>query len=277
MGKRKIPDLIKMKEQHQLIAVLTAYDAGTAQILSTAGIDVILVGDSLGMVALGYETTLPVTMEEMAVFTKAVVRGTTKAGDTCAGHMCPLVIADMPFLSYQGDKRDAVKNAGVFIKSCGADGVKMEGGAEIAETVALLTQSGIPVFGHIGLCPQQCLCEGGYKVHGLDHTAQEKLGNDARALQEAGACALVLEYMPDTVAQAITNMISIPTIGCGAGAYCDGQVLVFNDVIGMTQHKPKFVKQYQHIAPLIESAARDYIREVKAQTFPSKEFVYPFN
>jgi len=250
------------KKKGEKITVLTAYDYLTAQILDRAGIDIILVGDSLGMVVLGYETTLPVTMEEMLHHTKAVVRGAKRA----------FVVADMPFLSYQVSIEEAIRNAGRFLKEAGAHGVKLEGGEEVADLTGKLTSLGIPVMGHLGLTPQAIHQLGGYKLQAKESDVARKLISDARLLAEAGAFSLVLECIPAQVAAEVTATVNIPTIGIGAGAACDGQVLVINDMLGMFERfTPRFVKRYAHIADLMREAVERYIKEVREGTFPDKE------
>lgn len=254
--------LIEMKEKKEKIAMLTAYDYLTAGLLDEAGVDVLLVGDSLGMVTLGYENTLPVTMEEMLHHTKAVVRGTKRA----------LVIGDMPFMSYQVSDEQAVENAGRFLKEGGAQAIKIEGGAEIAEKIGKIVKAGIPVMGHVGLTPQLIHQYGGYGVRAKEKDDAEKLKKDAKAVAEAGAFAIVLEKIPAKLAGEVTSQLSIPTIGCGAGLSCDGQVLVTHDLLGMfTKFVPKFVKQYANLADEIKKAVNDYNKDVKDGTFPGKE------
>ncbi len=257
-------DFLKKKKKGEKITVLTAYDYLTARIIDSAGIDAILVGDSLGMVALGYKSTIPVTMDEMIHHTKAVVRGTENA----------MVIFDMPFLSYQTGVRDAILNAGRALKETGCSAVKLEGGMEQAETIRALVDSGIPVMGHIGLQPQSVNVYGGYKLRGTGKE-REKILKDAKAVEEAGAFAVVLEKIPAELAKEITEMLSIPTIGIGAGKYCDGQVLVFHDLVGMFEEfKPKFVKRYAEVGKTMRKAVREFIKEVKEGKFPDEEHSY---
>jgi len=242
--------------------MITAYDYPTAAIVDSAGVDIILVGDSLGMVVLGYETTLPVTMEEMLHHTKAVARATHRA----------MVVGDMPFMSYQGDPNEALKNAARFLKEAGAQAVKIEGGAEFADVVAKMSKTGIPVMGHLGLTPQSVHQLGGYKVQGRTSVAAEKILKDAQALEAAGAFALVLECIPAALAEEITAALAIPTIGIGGGAHCDGQVLVLHDMLGMFERfTPKFVKKYANIGEQMGKAVAQYVREVKEGKFPSAE------
>ncbi|MET3289475.1 UNVERIFIED_CONTAM: 3-methyl-2-oxobutanoate hydroxymethyltransferase [Brevibacillus sp. OAP136] len=258
-------ELKKRKQQKQPVAVLTAYDYPTAKIVDAAGVDVILVGDSLGMVVLGYESTVPVTMEDMLHHAKAVTRAAKRA----------LVVVDMPFLSYHGSLDDAVKNAGRLMQEGLAKAVKLEGGAELAPLVQRLTQAGIPVMGHIGLTPQSVHQLGGYKVQGKDREQAQKLLTDAQALADAGAFAIVLECVPQEVAQMVTDRIEIPTIGIGAGAGCDGQVLVLHDILQFASSlSPKFVKQYASIGSMIEQAVAQYVNEVRTKAFPADEHVF---
>jgi 3-methyl-2-oxobutanoate hydroxymethyltransferase len=257
-----IPKLRAMKESGERIAMLTAYDWPTALLLDRAGIDVLLVGDSVGNNILGYESTIPVTMEEMIHHTKAVRRGVKRA----------LLIGDMPFLSYQVSAEQALANAGRFLKEGGADAVKLEGGAEMADIINLLVRRGIPVMGHIGLTPQRAAQLGGLKVQGRDEETAQKLLNDAKILEEAGVFSLVLEAVPWALAKLITERVKIPTIGIGAGPYCDGQVLVVTDMIGLSVGiSPKFSKRYTNVAAEIERAAKEFISEVKSRKFPTIE------
>src|SRR5665647_166256 len=244
------------------ISMLTAYDYSTANLVDEAGIDIILVGDSLGMVVLGYENTLAVTMEDMIHHTKAVVRGTKNA----------MVVGDMPFMSYHVSITEAVRNAGRFIQEGGAQAVKLEGGEERIATVKAILEAQIPVMGHIGLTPQSVNQFGGFKVQGKDLETAHKLIRDAKALDEAGVFAIVLECVPTQLAKRITEEVSVPTIGIGAGQYCDGQVLVINDMLGMFKgHIPKFVKKFANLEPIIIAALRDYKKEVEEGTFPGEE------
>jgi 3-methyl-2-oxobutanoate hydroxymethyltransferase len=257
-----IPKLRAMKESGERIAMLTAYDWPTALLLDRAGIDVLLVGDSVGNNILGYESTIPVTMEEMIHHTKAVRRGVKRA----------LLIGDMPFLSYQVSAEQALANAGRFLKEGGADAVKLEGGAEMSDIINLLVRRGIPVMGHIGLTPQRAAQLGGLKVQGRDEETAQKLLNNAKILEEAGVFSLVLEAVPWALAKLITERVKIPTIGIGAGPYCDGQVLVVTDMIGLSVGiSPKFSKRYTNVAAEIERAAKEFISEVKSGKFPTIE------
>lgn len=249
----------------QKFACLTACDYITARLIDECGLPLILVGDSLGMVVLGYETTLPVSMAEMLHHTAAVARGAK----------CSLVVADMPFLSYHVSVPEAVANAGRFIKSSDAGAVKIEGGAFRAEIVKTLSQNGIPVMGHIGLTPQSLRTLGGYKVAGRRTAEIKQLINDARALEKAGAFAIVLECMPPETAKKVTAAVNIPTIGIGAGPYCDGQILVTHDMLGFSSGvSPKFVKQYADLAARIKGAVQSFKTEVESRKFPAKEHCY---
>jgi 3-methyl-2-oxobutanoate hydroxymethyltransferase len=255
----------EMKQKGEKIAMLTAYDYPTAKIIDEAGIPLILVGDSLGMVVLGYESTIPVTMEEMLHHTKAVVRGTKQA----------MVVGDMPFMSYHVSADDALYNAGRFIQEGGAQAVKLEGGVSVMEKVTRLVGCGIPVMGHIGLTPQSINQLGGFKVQGKTPEAAQRLLEDAIALEEAGAFAIVLETIPAQLARIITARVSIPTIGIGAGIYCDGQVQVISDILGSyTDFVPKHAKQYAKLADIISKAVNQYQTEVKAGNFPTDKQSY---
>ena len=263
IGKKlTVRDIIDLKIAGEKIVVLTAYDASFARFLDQNGVEIVLIGDSLGMVALGYESTVPVTMEEMLHHSRAVKHGVERA----------LLVGDMPFLSYQVDKREAIANAGRFLKEAGCDAVKVEGGLEICETVSAMVRAGIPVMGHIGLTPQTAGALGGYKVQGRDAESAQRLLAEAKGLAEAGAFAVVLECIPDKLAAAITASIAIPTIGIGAGSQCDGQVLVSHDLVGMFEKfVPSFVKQYAKLAPQIAGAITAFRDEVKAGAYPDAE------
>jgi len=251
-----------MKARGERVAMLTAYDTPTARLLDAAGVDVILVGDSLAMVALGYETTLPVTLEEMLHHTRAVARGAARA----------LVVGDLPFLSYQVSREEALRSAGRMLKEGNAQAVKLEGGLEVAGTVAALLEAGIPVMGHIGLTPQAVHRMGGYKVQGRTAEAAARLLKDAVALERAGAFSLVLEGLPWQVAGAVTEAVGIPTIGIGAGPRCDGQVLVTNDLLGLfDEFTPKFVKRYANLRETLLQAFGQFREEVRAGAFPGPE------
>jgi 3-methyl-2-oxobutanoate hydroxymethyltransferase len=257
--------LQEMKRKGEKIAMLTGYDFGMARLLNEAGIDVILLGDTVGMVKLGYDSTLPVTMEDMLSHCKAVRRANTKA----------LLVADMPFMSYEVTPAEAVANAGKLLKWGGAHAVKIEGGSEIVETVRAIVNAKVPVMGHLGLTPQAINQLGGYKVQGRNSAAADKLIASAKALEEAGVFALVLECIPDDLAREITSQLAIPTIGIGAGPHCDGQVLVSDDMLGLySEFKPKFVKRYLDLRPQIVDAIRRYMHEVKEGKFPTDEQTY---
>ena len=255
----------EMKQKGEKLAMLTAYDYSTAKIVDEAGIPLILVGDSLGMVVLGYESTIPVTMEEMLHHTKAVVRGAKRA----------MVIGDMPFMSYHISADDALRNAARFIQEGGAQAIKLEGGVTVMEKVTRIVGCGIPVMGHIGLTPQSIHQFGGFTVQGKTPEAAAKVLEDALALEEAGAFAIVLETIPAQLAQIITEKVGIPTIGIGAGIHCDGQVQVINDILGSyTEFVPKHAKQYAKLADIISKAVAQYHNEVKAGTFPTEKQSY---
>jgi 3-methyl-2-oxobutanoate hydroxymethyltransferase len=255
----RVPDLKEKKARGEKIAALTAYDATTARLLDRAGVDVILVGDSLGMVVLGYENTLPVTIEDMLHHTRAVVRGTARA----------LVVADMPFLTYQVSVAEAVRNAGRLLQEGGAAAVKLEGGRPVLDVVRRLVDVGIPVMGHLGLQPQSVRRVGRYVKQATRPEEADALVADAIALRDAGAFALVLESIPDEVARAATASVDIPTIGIGAGPECDGQILVSSDMLGLfDRFVPSFVKQYAKLADTIEAATRAYVDDVHAGRYP---------
>ena len=250
-----------MKADGNRITVLTSYDYPLTRIMDGCGVDIILVGDSVGVVVAGHETTLPVTMEEMIYHTRAVVRAQPRA----------LVVADLPFLSYQVSLDEARRNAGRLIKEGGAEAVKLERGFHVIETIRAITAMDIPVMGHIGLTPQSVLRMGGYKVQGREEAQAERLVTDAHAVAEAGAFALVLEGIPRDLARRITAELSIPTIGIGAGPHCDGQVLVIHDILGLCEkYAPKFVKKYVDLQPIIADAVSRYLEEVRSGEFPSK-------
>src|SRR5881296_1240394 len=260
-----VPELRAARERGRRIVMLTAYDYPTARILDAAGIDILLVGDSLGNTVLGYESTLPVTMEEMLHHTRAVARGVRRA----------LVVGDMPYLSFQTGRRDAIRNAGRFLKEGGAAAVKIEGGRRRAALVRALLDAEIPVMGHIGLTPQSVHLMGGYRVQGKKIDQARALVDDAVALEDAGVFALVLEGMPETTGRAITEAISIPTLGIGAGRYCDGQVLVFHDLVGLGEGTPpKFARRYARIGDAIATAVGRFIADVRDGSFPSEAEIY---
>ncbi len=264
MDRKKITiaDLQQKKETGQKITMITAYDYPTASLADQAGIDTILVGDSLGMVMLGYESTVPVTMDDMIHHSKAVVRG-TKYG---------FVLGDMPFMSYQVSVAKAIENAGRFIKEAGCDCVKLEGGTEVTPVVKAIVDAGIPVCAHIGLTPQTATKLGGFKVQGKDAESAKELVQSAKDLEEAGAFLIVMECIPDLLAEKITQELNIPTIGIGAGKDCDGQVLVYHDVVGLFERfTPKFVKQYINLSPKIKEALIQYREDVEKGVFPGPE------
>jgi 3-methyl-2-oxobutanoate hydroxymethyltransferase len=249
-----------MKEKGERIAMLTAYDYSTAKIVDQVGIPLILVGDSLGMVVLGYENPIPVTMDVMIHHTRAVVRGTEKA----------MIVGDMPFMTYTISVEDALRNAARFIQEAGCQSVKLEGGVTVAATVKRIVQCGIPVMGHIGLTPQSVNQLGGWRVQGKTPEAAAQLLKDALALEEAGAFAVVLEQVPTPLATLISRRLTIPTIGIGAGNGCDGQVLVIHDVFGLSDRVPKLAKKYASIAEIMKQAVTQYFNEVKHGEFPTE-------
>ncbi len=255
----------EMKQKGKKIPMLTAYDYATAKLIDGVGVPLILVGDSLGMVVLGYESTIPVTMDEMLHHTKAVVRGTEQA----------LIIGDMPFMTYHASVSEALHNAARFIQEGGAQAVKLEGGETMAETVRRIVECGIPVMGHIGLTPQSVHQLGGFKVQGKTQETAIRLVKDACALEEAGVFAIVLEAVPTPLAKIITTKVGVPTIGIGAGPFCDGQVQVVSDLLGLfTDFVPKHAKQYARLSDVIKQAVGDYMNEVQAGTFPTEKQSY---
>jgi 3-methyl-2-oxobutanoate hydroxymethyltransferase len=259
--KKTIADFLAMKSADEKITVLTAYDASMASLIAGCGVDMLMVGDSLGMVVLGYDSTVPVTMAEMIHHAAAVRRGAPGA----------FVIGDMPFGSYQSSPRDAIINGGRFLKEARCDAVKLEGGLEICPTVEAMVSAGISVMGHIGLTPQTAMQLGGYKVQGRDLESARQLIEAAKGLQQAGAFGLVLECIPDKLAAIITESLFIPTIGIGAGVHCDGQVLVTNDLLGMFEKFiPSFVKTYTSLSPLIKENVARYAEEVRTGLFPDE-------
>ena len=260
-----VTDIREMKKRGEKVAMLTAYDYATAKMVDEAGMPLILVGDSLGMVMLGYESTIPVTMDEMIHHTRAVVRG--------ARHS--LVIGDMPFMTYHLSVEDALRNAARFIQEGGAQAVKLEGGETVADTVSHMVACGIPVQGHIGLTPQSVHQLGGFKVIGKTPEVAIRLLNDAIALERAGVFSMVLECVPEPLSKLITERVSVPTIGIGAGKYCDGQVQVISDILGLyTDFVPKHAKQYVKLNDTMVKAIREYIDEVKAGDFPTAQQSY---
>ena len=257
--------LLEMKQKGEKITMLTCYDFLMATLLEEAGIDVVLVGDSLANVVLGYESTIPVTMEEMLHHCKAVTRGMKNT----------LVVGDMPFMSYQTSSEEALRNAGRFLKESNVSAVKLEGGEEVLGTIKKIVDAGIPVMGHLGLTPQSVNVFGGYGLRGSTKEESEKIISDARKIEQAGVFAIVLEKIPSVLAKEITESISVPTIGIGAGPDCDGQVLVSHDMLGLFErYKPKFVKRYADIAQIMKKSFGDYIKEVKNKEFPAQEHSY---
>ena len=265
MGNVTIQDLLKKKAEKKKITMLTAYDYPFAMMVDEAGIDAIIVGDSVGMVVQGYDNTLPVTMDEMIYHTKIVSRAVKNA----------MVIGDLPFMSYQTGIREALKNAGRFLKEAGAAAIKIEGGIEVAEHIRAMTRSDIPVMAHIGLTPQSIHRMGGYRVQGRTAASAKRLREEAHVAEEAGAFSLLLEAIPVALAKRITKELSIPTIGIGAGPHCDGQVLVLHDVVGLFERfLPKFAKRYTNLREEAVSAIRLYKEEVEKGIFPSKDHSY---
>ncbi|ABO50313.1 ketopantoate hydroxymethyltransferase [Desulforamulus reducens MI-1] len=261
-------DFRRMKQEGKSIAMLTAYDYSMATLVDASGIDAILVGDSLGNVVLGYDSTVPVNMDDMIHHLRAVTRGVKRA----------MVVGDMPFLSYHISREESVRNAGRLMQEGLAHAVKLEGGCEVADTVKAITDAGIPVMGHLGLTPQSVHQLGGFKVQGKDSEAAKRLLEDAKRLEQAGVFAIVLECIPQQLAKVITESISVPTIGIGAGVDCDGQVLVINDLLGMfSNFTPKFVKQYAKLKEQIVEACTSYVEEVKTKAFPGPEHVFNMN
>jgi len=263
MGEKKIGVLClkKLKKRGQKIAALTAYDYTTARILDAAGVDILLVGDSAANVVLGYDSTLPVSMTEMLVLTAAVARGAKHA----------MVVADMPFMSFQLSPEQALENAGRFVKEARAEGVKLEGGARSLAAVERIVDAGIPVMGHLGLTPQSHLQMGGYRIQGREADAAKRLREDALALEAAGVFSLVLEGVPWTLAQSISESLAIPTIGIGAGKHCDGQILVLHDMLGLSGAEYKFVKRYEDLESKLREAVGAYCRDVREGLFPAQE------
>ena len=264
-AKLAIPELLEMKERGTRIAMVTAYDAAGARLAEAAGMDVVLVGDSAAMVVLGHESTVPVTMDEMLFMTRSVARAVRR----------PLVVGDMPFGSYQVSDEDAVRNAIRFVKEGGADVVKLEGAGRMLPRVRAIVESGIPVMGHIGLTPQSVTALGGYKAQGRTAAKARRLLADALALQEAGCFSIVLEAVPTPVAARITAELTIPTIGIGAGADCDGQVLVYHDLLGLTEgHVARFVKRYADLTTVIREALEAFVADVRSGAYPEERHTY---
>jgi 3-methyl-2-oxobutanoate hydroxymethyltransferase len=264
-ARRTAPGIVQMKKRGERIAVVTAYDYPTARLADEAGAEILLVGDSLGMVVLGYESTLPVTVADMLHHTQAVVRARPQA----------LVVTDLPFMSYQTGPRDALKNAGRLVQKGGADAVKLEGGARSAEAVRGIVQAGIPVMGHVGLTPQSVLAMGGYKVQGKDEEAAARLLRDAKLLEACGAFAVVLEGVPDSLAREITAALSVPTIGIGAGPFVDGQVLVWHDLMGLGFGRPaRFVRRYAQLGEAAQEGLARFVADIKGGKFPGPDESY---
>jgi len=260
-----VPHILKMKQRGERITCLTAYDYSFARILDEAGVEILLVGDSLGCVIQGGANTLAVTMDEMIYHSRLVARGRKRA----------LVIGDMPFMSYQVGKDEALRNAGRFFKEAGAEAIKLEGGVAVQESIRAIVDAGMPVMGHIGLTPQSVHQFGGYKVQGREKERREAVLRDAMAVQQAGAFAVVLEGMPQDLAGEITERLTIPTIGIGAGLQCDGQVLVIHDMLGLfDDFVPKFVKRYADIKQTMLGAVKEFVGEVKERKFPAEEHSY---
>lgn len=261
---KSVQDIIKMKKEREKISVITSYDFTFASLCDKSGIDILLVGDSAGMVMLGYENTIPVTMDQMCMFTESVSRARKNA----------LLVADLPFMSYQTNIEDAIKNSGRLIKA-GADAVKLEGGAVMSETIQAIVNVGIPVMGHIGLQPQTTMLFEGYKVQGKTKDSALKLIEDAKKLEESGVFGITLEMISNQVAQIISKTVSVPTIGIGSGTWCDGQVLVLQDLLGMFEKiKPKFAKRYLNLSDEIVRALESYKNDVKSGIFPSQEHCF---
>jgi 3-methyl-2-oxobutanoate hydroxymethyltransferase len=262
MMRKTLVEIRSMKAEGKKISMLTAYDSSMARLLSACEVDILLVGDSLGMVMLGYDSTVPVTMDEMLHHAKAVRRGAPES----------FIIADMPFGANHTGIRDAVKNGIRFLKEAGCDAVKLEGGLEMCGVVRALVDAGVPVMAHIGLTPQTASQLGGFKLQGKGLDDARRLLAEAKGMEEAGAFGLLIECIPDKLAQVITESITIPTIGIGAGVHCDGQVLVINDLLGMfDKFTPKFVKKYANLSPIIKESIQQYNNEVKAGTYPDAE------
>jgi len=264
-GKLSLPELAEMKRRGDRIVMVTAYDAPSGASADAAGVDVVLVGDSAAMVVLGHDSTVPATMDELLMLTRAVTRGAHR----------PLVIADLPFGSYQVSDEQAVSSAIRFVKETGVDGIKLEGAGPMLSRVRAVVGAGIPVMGHVGLTPQTATMLGGFKAQGRTSAKAVRIFEDALALEEAGCFAVVLEAVPAPVAATITRALAIPTIGIGAGADCDGQVLVWHDLLGVYQgHAPRFVKQYAELAPVIENAIARYGADVRSGSFPEERHTY---
>jgi len=263
--KNSVASFMRMKTENRRIVMVTSYDYPTAAIADAVGVDSILVGDSYGMVVLGYENTIPVTVEELLPVCRAVRRGATH----------PLLIGDLPFMSFQVSSEEAIRTAGRFVKEGGMEAVKIEGGSEVSKIVASVSRVGIPVLGHIGVTPQTATLHGGYKVQGRSVNSSDKLVGDAKSLAEAGAFGIVLEMVTEEVAKVITETVSVPTIGIGSGRFCDGQVLVLHDMIGLYPGlTPKFAKRYVDVAGMIKQALQDFSVDVRNGVFPEERHVF---
>ncbi len=263
--KVSVAELLRMKSEHRRIVMVTSYDYPTSMIADSVGIDSILVGDSYGMVVLGYDTTIPVTMEDILTACQAVKRGASK----------PLLIGDMPFLSFQVSEEEAIRNAGRLVKEGGMEAVKIEGGKAMAHVARSITNAGIPVLGHIGVTPQTATLQAGYKVQGRTSDDAKRLITDAKTLEDAGVFGIVLEMVVEEVAKAITESISVPTIGIGSGRFCDGQVLVLHDILGLyPRFTPKFAKRYVDLSQSIREALQRYSEDVRAGSFPEEQHVF---
>jgi 3-methyl-2-oxobutanoate hydroxymethyltransferase len=263
-GKLPLPEISEMKRRGQKIVMVTAYDAPGGRLADAAGVDIILVGDSAAMVVLGHDSTVPATVDEMLILTRAVTRGAVR----------PLVVADMPFGSFQVSDEDALENAIRFVKEGGADAVKLEGAGATLSRVRTIVDAGIPVMGHIGLTPQSATMLGGFKAQGRTAAKARRLFSDAQALERSGCFSLVLEAVPAPVAARVTDAVSIPTIGIGAGAGCDGQILVYHDLLGFQEGGPRFVKQYAKLGPEIQRALERYAADVRSGAFPEAQHTY---
>jgi 3-methyl-2-oxobutanoate hydroxymethyltransferase len=263
--KNSVASFMRMKTENRRIVMVTSYDYPTAAIADAVGVDSILVGDSYGMVVLGYENTIPVTVEELLPVCRAVRRGATH----------PLLIGDLPFMSFQVSSEEAIRTAGRFVKEGGMEAVKIEGGSEVSKIVASISRVGIPVLGHIGVTPQTATLHGGYKIQGRSVNSSDKLVGDAKSLAEAGAFGIVLEMVTEEVAKVITETVSVPTIGIGSGRFCDGQVLVLHDMIGLYPGStPKFAKRYVDVAGMIKQALQDFSVDVRNGVFPEERHVF---
>lgn len=263
--KTSVASFMRMKAENRRIVMVTSYDYPTAAIADAVGVDSILVGDSYGMVVLGYESTIPVTIEELLPVCRAVRRG--------AAH--PLLIGDLPFMSFQVSPEEAIRTAGRFVKEGGMEAVKIEGGSEVSKTVESISRAGIPVLGHIGVTPQTATLHGGYRIQGRNVDSGDKLVEDAKSLEEAGVFGIVLEMVTEEVAKVITETVSVPTIGIGSGRFCDGQVLVLHDLIGLyPSFTPKFAKRYVDVAGMIKQALQNFTVEVRNGLFPEEQHVF---